>query len=1115
MEITQGVTTTDENGNFSIEFKAIPDYSVPKNYQPSFTYTVYADVTDINGETQSSTTVVNVGYKALLVSLGMKDVIDQSNFKNFKISTTNLNGHPEPAQGQVIISKLKEPDRLLKNRLWDKPDVFVIDEPEFKKDFPNDPYKDEGVLEKLAIEKVVSTLNFNTGTDSILSLPDGMQWSQGRYSFTVQTTDSYGEKVEFTKYITLYSPMNKKLPVDEIFWSHAVNEKAEPGENADFIIGTADKNALVLYEAVFKDEVIARQWLKLNNEQKRIEIPVKEEYRGGISVNFIFVKHNRNFQETYRVDVPYTNKKLDFEFMTFRNKLIPGQKEEWKIKIKGAQGDAVAAELLASMYDASLDMLKPHSYSFDLYQRIYGTVSWSGREAFTTENFRILTPSPGTIYKPVSRQYDQLNWFGFNYYGGGPVFRKGLADQGTVFDMQAAPGQKLTEKTEGEQVQEADQSITGITKEDSLTVQKKESFTGLQIRRDFRETAFFYPTLQTNEKGEVIIGFTAPESLTRWKLLGLAHTKDLKYGQFEKEIVTHKDLMVVPNPPRFFRQGDKIEFSVKLVNLSDQALNGDVKIQLFDARTMKDVTPMLLNGASTKPFTVTKGNSFVTGWELSIPDNVDVITYRIMAQAGNFSDGEENTIPVLTNRMLVTESMPLPVNGKETKNFTFTRLLNSAPAGGKGGSLTNYKLTLEFSSNPVWYAIQALPYIMEAERESADNIFNRYYANAIASFLVNSKPKIKQVFEVWKNYSPDALLSNLEKNQDLKSVILQETPWVMDAKNETERKQRVALLFDLNRMDNELETSLRKLRQQQSSNGGWPWFQGMPESRNMTQNIVTGFGHLKQLGVTDAMNNQETSQMLNLAIRYLDQRIREDYDNIKKYSPDKMDENHLSQIQIQYLYARSNFMNDVNLSASNKEAFDYFKGQAIKYWTANSIYLKGMIALALNRLGEKTIPSEIMASVKEHALFSNELGMYWRENEGGFYWYQAPVETQALLIEAFGEITNDQKSVEQMKIWLLKQKQTQNWKTGPATADAVYALLLHGSDWISGDQLAEIKVGNEIVDPFKRDDSKVEAGTGYFQDILVGWRYSIKHGENNGDKQKRWNCLGCDILAIF
>ncbi len=527
----------------------------------------------------------------------------------------------------------------------------------------------------------------------------------------------------------------------------------------------------------------------------------------------------------------------------------------------------------------------------------------------------------------------------------------------------------------------------------------------------------------------------------------------------------------------------KCRFSAKLVNLSDDALSGEAEIKFFDTRTMQDITEQICIESGAISFDVQIGQSDVVEWEIEIPEFIDVITYRIIAKAGNFSDGEEKPIPVLSNRMLVTESLPLPVKGNETRSFKFDKLLKS---GSGSSTIKNHKLTLEFSSNPTWYAVQALPYIMESEYESADNIFNRYYANSIASHLVNSSPKIKQVFEVWKNYSPDALLSNLEKNEELKSLFLQETPWVLDAKNETERKQRVALLFDLNRMSDELETSLRKLVQKQSPNGGWPWFKGMPESRYITQNIVTGFGHLKQLGILDAWNDDKTKDMLRKAIRYLDQRIKEDYEKVSERYPESLDDNHLGQIHIQYLYARSYFLDDIEVSRNCADAFNYYQDQAKKYWTDNSIYLKGMIALALNEIGEETIPSEIMASIKEYALYSDEMGMYWRDNRGGYYWYEAPIETQALLIEAFNEVENDATSVEQMKIWLLKQKQTQNWKTGKATAEAVYALLLRGSDWLVNSELAEITIGSVEIDPLKLEDTKVEAGTGYFKTSWAG-----------------------------
>ncbi|MEZ5198577.1 MAG: alpha-2-macroglobulin family protein [Bacteroidales bacterium] len=1084
MEISNGILSTNENGVFSIDFTAIPDYSVDAKYKPVFDYKIIADVTDINGETQSSTTHVSVGYTALVVNIGIEDVVDINDLNSFAIKTTNLNGQPTPATGEIIISKLVEPDRLIREKLWLSPDLYTIDEIDFKTTFPHDSYKDDGKLDKFPVESTVASLKFDTDLDSVVDLQDVSSWKPGRYSLKVETKDRFGEKVEINKFFTLFSPSDKKCPVNEMGWFHVIKAKGEPGENASFVIGSGDKNVKVLFEIVRGDSVISRQWITLSNEQKELEIQIKEEFRGGFDVNLIFTKHNRSFNNSFRIEVPFTNKELDFEFATFRDKLLPGQNETWKIKIKGKKGDKVAAELLASMYDASLDALAEHDWYFSLYQSVYSNLSWSAGNTFQAFKTQLYSPNFGFI-SPVFRQYDQLNWFGFYYYGGSPYGGKKYMD-GIGMERQVAPGlNEALEMADSDKTESIDQNSgqSPLFEEQAENPTRDDSFEGVQVRRDFRETAFFFPSLSTNENGDVEIAFEVPESLTKWKLMGMSHTKDLKYGQFEKEVVTQKELMIVPNQPRFFRQGDKMRFSAKVVNLSEKSLSGTATLQFFDARTMNDISKYLLGEIIANSFEIEKGSGQNLEWNITIPEEFDVISYRIMAESGSFSDGEEMPIPVLSNRMLVTESMPLPVKGNESKDFTFKKLLKS---GSSGSSIKNFKLTLEFSSNPAWYAIQALPYIMETERESADNVFNRYYANSIASHLVNSNPKIKLVFDVWKNYSPDALLSNLEKNDELKSLILQETPWVLEAKNETERKQRVALLFDLNRMSNELASALRKLQQKQSYNGGWPWFKGMPESWHMTQSIVTGFGHLKQLAINGIEEDHETKQMINKAVKYLDTQIREDYNKLKKNYPDQLQEKHLGEIHIQYLYARTYFLNDIPVLQNDMEAFIYYREQAKKYWSESSIYMKGMIGMALYRIGEKSIPSEIMASMKEHALYSDEMGMYWRDNRGGYYWYEAPIETQALLIEAFDLITGDQKSVEQMKIWLLKQKQTQDWKTGKATAEAVYALLLKGTDWLANDELAEISIGNQTIDPFAMEDTKVEAGTGYFKTSWSG-----------------------------
>jgi hypothetical protein len=539
-------------------------------------------------------------------------------------------------------------------------------------------------------------------------------------------------------------------------------------------------------------------------------------------------------------------------------------------------------------------------------------------------------------------------------------------------------------------------------------------------------------------------------------------------------MVTQKDLMILPNQPRFFREGDEIVFSAKVSNMSDKELSGMATLQLFDAVSMKPVDGLFANTAYEVDFTATRGNSALVSWKLSIPDNAGPVLYRVFARSGDFSDGEEMVIPVLKNRMLVTESLPLPINGNETKHFVFEKLANSTST-----TLRNYNYTLEFTSNPAWYAVQALPYLMEYPHECSEQVFNRVYANAFASHIVNQHPNIKMVFESWQAKSPDAFLSKLEKNQDLKNALLIETPWVMKAKNESERKKRIALLFDLNKMERELETALNKLDQKQLENGGWPWFDGGQDNRYITQYIISGLGKMAHLGILDK-NDRRVIKMLRNGIRYLDERMFEDFITIKKKHEDYLSSKHINSTHIQYLYARSFFMDEYYLLGKHKEAFLYFKEQAKKYWTERNRYMQGMMALSMSRLGEKALPKEIMASIKEHALYDDEMGMYWRR-DAGYYWYEAPIETQALLIEAFDEIMDDRASVELMKTWLLKRKQTHDWETTRATADACYALLLRGANLIAEEGQVSIDIGGETIDPDGIDGVDKEAGTGYFQ----------------------------------
>jgi hypothetical protein len=1105
-EIMQGMLKTAADGSFKVKFKAIPDLSVEKSSKPVFDYVIYADVTDINGETQSSNESVSVGYVSLLLGMDVPGTLDPTRDTVFHLTATNLNGRKTPTAITLNIQRLKQPDRFYRKRLWDKPDLMGMTEKEFHSDFPNDIYSDENIVTNWPVEQDILKKEINTATDSLFhfsqfvtrsangewKMENGNTLMSGNYLLTLKAKDPFGEEVEQKIPFVIYDPSSATVPVQEMDWFVPVKTSGEPGEKAKFLLGSKTENVNVLFETRVHDTLYSRQWMKLSNNQKLVEIPIQEKFRGNFSVNFIFIRLNRSFQHNVLVKVPFTNKKLDINFETFRDKLYPGQNEEWKIRITNAAKKGVNTEYLTTMYDASLDVFATNKWSFSILKEYYSSLPWEVSGGFNTAS-GLYYPLHYNSGEYVSPTYEELDWFGFRLgggnrnFGGAKIYTPMAADKTSSIlvqpdEISPSPSQSKDGTPEN----------LANPAEGKKQTPKVETQKGIQIRKDFRETAFFFPSLVTDSAGNLDVKFTVPESLTKWKILGFAFTKQLDYGLTEKEVVTQKDLMVFPNAPRFIRQGDTLIFSAKVINLSERALNGEIVLELTDALTQKNVN-LVTSGNQTQSFTILTGQSSAFQWKLAIPNDpsLSLLQYRITARSGDFSDGEEKAFPVLTNRMLVTESLPLPVRDKGSFDFKFDKLLNSSA----DKTLKNYKLTLEFASNPVWYAVQALPTMDDPEYPNADNIFLSYYTNSIAYFLANSNPAIKQVFESWKTISKDALVSNLMKNEQLKSSLLQETPWVMEAQDETQRKHRLALFFDRNNMEIKLDQNLKKLQKMQASSGGWPWFDGMQESRYITQDIVTGLGHLDHLGIKNIRDDKDTWIMLNKAIGYLDEELVKDYNNIRKYYPAKMDENHLGATQIQYLYARSYYFNDIGIKnkVEVNTAFHYFQQQAEKYWLQNDLYFQGMIALALNRLGNKTVPEAILKSLSEKALHSKEMGMYWA-TQSGYEWYQAPIETQSLLIEAYEEITADLKPVDDMKVWLLKQKQTQDWKTGRATAEACYALLLRGTDLLSVQPEVKINLGKETIDPLKLTDTKVEAGTGYFQVFRNGREISPEMG---------------------
>ncbi|WBX77492.1 MG2 domain-containing protein [Tenacibaculum ovolyticum] len=1111
-EITHGESITDASGNFYINFKALPDESVSKDDLPIFNYEVTADVTDINGETRSETIIVKVGYHALVASLQINATLNkEAHQQKIKITTKNLNEEFAPAIGTVEIYKLQAPKNPLRKRPWNTPDYQDISENEFRKLFPHDSYTKEEVNEKdWKKGKLVFDEKFNTKKSKEITLKSIQNWASGKYIAVLNTKDKFNQKVTDKTYFTVTNTIEKEISDSKLFFYNLDKTNYNVGDNVCLQIGSASKNITIVVETEKNHKITNTQLIHLNNGVKTIEIPVKKEDIGGFAIKYYFVNYNSFVSGV--VNIPVINKQelITIETNTFRDKLQPGTPEKWSFTIKNDKKNKVTAEVLASMYDASLDEFKPHNWQFTPISTptyySYGN-TLNAQHSFGKNNFRLYN-NKYINYNYQNQQYAQLNWFGFafnnNHRPGKMMMSRGARrsapspERIEVVQDEKEVEETIIESSDDSSLNEVVVTALGISSDNPLKkALEKTSLKGIKIRKNLQETAFFFPHLTTDKKGNITFSFTTPEALTKWKLQLLAHTKELQSVTKTLTAVTQKELMITPNAPRFLREGDKIILSAKISNLSDKKLQGISQLILTDAITGKEIN-LLENATKSKDFTVdTNGNTSVS-WNLAIPDNIQAIQYKIVAKAGDFSDGEQNVLPVLSNRMLVTETLPMWVRSNQTKTFSLDKLKNNTSS-----SLKHHKLTLEVTSNPAWYAVQALPYLMEYPYECSEQTFARYYANTLASHIANSNPRIQEVFKQWK--SSDALLSNLEKNQELKSLIIQETPWLRDAQSETEQKKRIALLFDLNKMNNEQQKAINKLTNMQMSNGGFPWFKGGNyANRYITQHIVSGFGHLKQLGV----HNFETSttQMLQKAIHFLDQEIVAQYNDllkeankikatkgINKYEA-YLKKNHLSYFAIQYLYMRS-FYEKIAASSTAKKAIAYYKNQTTVYWNDYQLYAKAQIALIQFRNNNKAISTKIIKSLKENSITSDALGMYWKSNIAGYYNYQAPIETQALLIEAFAEIENDTKTVDNLKIWLLKNKQTNRWKTTKATTEAVYALLLQGSEWLSITDMIAIKIGNQKIEANKLENVKVEAGTGYFKTSWNGNEITPTMGE--------------------
>ncbi len=1104
VEIAHGVTETDASGQFKIPVELYAGDLDLTNGIMHMTYQVHADVIDRTGETHSASAGLHAGTTEVLMEVDVKDIVMQGQPVEIALNATNYSGVDVPVQGDMHIESVVPPERILRSRYWEEPDTFLWDKATFKALFPSYSYKGELFPSNWEVKGELKYLPFHTGEKKKYNV----DLPAGSYKIRISYQDPSGKKVDIIRFVSVYS--REKNPPQKALWVEADRKTYTPPSEAHLHMQA--QVPLHVYRTIWMSQkkLMQEQWVRPKPGIDQA-LKVLEEHRGGIGVLSDYIYDGRYYSLHTTLQVPWENKELKFEVERMESALKPGQEVQWTFKVKPLEGHTVPSELLASMYDKSLDAIYQHDWMKWIWYPPM-TVILARFVGFRSANEVYYTQYDRRVKEhPIPRKsYRDINWFGF-YVGGGRIVYRDAAMLDEV-RINSAPPPFAIDGTVPTSVRKR-QATNGDT-EAVETPEEEPSVDGPAIRENLKETVFFYPDIRTDKDGGFTIKFKMNDALTKWKLRMFAHTKDLKTGYSEYEIVTRKELMITPNNPRFVRQGDEMVFKARVDNMSESDIKGTARLELLDAETMQVVTSNYLKGDTLVSFDIGEKGSTAVAWKLVFTDQTPaLLIYRVYAKAGNYTDAEEGYLPVLVNRKLVTETLPLWVPAQGKKSFVLKSLASSASKPFK-----HVRLTIEATSNPVWLAIQSLSYLRSQDPENSIARTNALFANLLAAKIVADNPAIKRVFEVWKRsgtpMNKEALLSNLETKQDLKQVLFEETPWVLEAKSEAEQKRNLALLFDLNMLQQDKLNYIRLLRQIQNADGGFPWYPKGRSNRYITQNILETLGKLRALGVD--LKNEQLENILRRAMRYVNREMIKSYEQLKKLAAQgkiMMEYNHLGANEIHYLYTLG-FWEGMYEEKPIEEVHNYYLGQAKKYWKDRSGYLQGMIALILDRKDGHAVSVDILKALEESSIRDEELGMYWKSYHG-YHWYEHPVETQALLIEAFTKIKVNPSIPDELKIWLLKHKQTRHWKTDKATVAAVYSLILDNPSTLSQGEPVQVIIGGVDVTP-KKGSRDVQAGTGYFRKSWPGEQITPQMARVkliNPNKHIAWGGLYWQYLA--
>ena len=1036
----EGEAMTDADGKFSVPVHFEIDSDRRESPLWYYTYNIQADVTDGAGETQQANLSLPLGSTSMVLNMdNLPDNLVKEKKLEIKLTAMNLSGEPV-----------------------DTPVTYQVVEMEEQKDGQ----------EKEGRKVLTGTVEANKSfvPEAIYALPSG------NYRLKLSAKDTQGRECTASKNFLLFSLNNKRPPFVITDWFYQDGLEFDAASPATVYIGSSEKNVYLLYDVFAGNKRLESKRIELSDSVVSFRFPYKKEYGDGILVSMAFVKDGRLYSHNARIMKPAPEKKLQLKWTTFRDKLRPGQQEEWKLTVLYPDGSPAEAEMLATMYDASLDKIySAHKLDFGVdFHYVVPLTYWNTsymRNAYLYVDFplkrlravpleysELIIPSTGRMEAVVVG------------YGGSPratltgaLKIRGRSAANAVMNQEAVTDMVLQE----EMVETSAQEKVEMGSSEELAE------TGdIQIRENFAETAFFYPQLRTNEKGEVSISFVLPESLTRWKFMGLAHTRNVDYGKIEATATASKEFMLQPNMPRFVRVGDKANIAASLMNLSDKGVKGTVRMELFNPETEK------VFYSQKQKFDVKGGETGHVNFTFEVSDKYAVMACRMVADGDTFSDGEQRYIPVLTDKQWVTETVPLNVNGEGAHTFSLENLFNK-----HSKTASEQRLTVEFTAHPAWYAVQALPVVANPQNEDALSWATAYYAHSLAACIVKENPRIKQVFDSWKAQggTKETFMSNLQKNQELKNILLAETPWLAEATNEAEQKQRIATLFDLNTMNSQLAVSVEKLGELQNADGAWSWYKGMQGSRYVTTQVMEMLVRLNALTHQDADSRMQP--MIQKGFEYLGKQAAEEYKSMKEAEKKGAVGIRPSEQVLRYLYICALDGKAPVDEKVNRYFIDKLSGEGKEL----TIYGKALGAIILQQSGKVAEARLFMQSLMEYSVVTDEMGRYFDTPKARYSWFSYKIPTEVAAMEAIQRITKDTKAIDEMKRWLLKQKQTQTWETPIATADAVYALMATGaSDLLANTGGVEITLGKEVI------RTPADDAIGYIKKTVSGDVMNIK-----------------------